>query len=153
MLRTSTFMYLKGVSGFIAFTVLLVISSALALYIYTYSSNLYLVYKPKHSYVYGYALCYNVSALKLVIEDGIEICGNIYRTPGDVKLSSTKYLCIFRVGKSINLTIVYENFVEVLYINRSCLYLSNSIPLTVHGYNGNSEVVVLEVKTYDPWTK
>lgn len=154
MFKTSTSVHVKGISGFIAFTILLVISSALSLYIYTYSSNLYLMYKPRHSYVYGHAICYNVSTLKLTFEDNDKVCKNIYKNPlNDAKLTGTRYLCTFRVDKSINLTIIYENTIDVLYVNRSCLYISNSLPLSAHGHNVYSEVVVLEVKMYDPWTK
>lgn len=152
MCKANTCVHAKGVSGFITFTILLAVSSALALYIYTYSSNLYLVYKPMHSYVYGYALCYNISATKLILDDDVELCEHIDRSPGNTEVSNAKYLCIFRVGKPINLTIAYEDFIEVLHIDKRCVHLSSSLPSSAHGY-GNDFAVVLEVKTYDPWTE
>lgn len=145
MLRVNT--YAKGVSGFITFTVLLAISSALALYIYASSSNLYLVYKPKRSYVYGYAICYNMSTFRLVVGSAIDLCEGVY---GDY--NNTMYLCIFRVDEPINLTIVYRYSAEVIHVNRRCTHLSRDLPLIAHGHSSDS-AVLLEVKIYDPWTK
>lgn len=141
------FVVCRGVSGFIAFTILLALSSILAIYVYTYSMSLYPVYKPKQSYIYSYVLCYNTSNISVVLLNNITLC-----KPGSQSFSNTSYLCVFRVGLKINLTVVYMDHTEDLYVDRNCVSFLNNLPVKVFGYS-NDLIVIFEVKHYDPWSK
>jgi hypothetical protein len=137
----------RGVSSFVAFTVLLAISSAIAIYIYTYSTSLYSVYRPKQSYIYGYVVCYNVSGLETVLLRNVTLCRSSLNG-----FSDSRYLCVFRIGLRVNLTIVYRDYLENLFINRSCIALLRDLPLKVFRSDGDM-LMVFEVKVYDPWSK
>lgn len=137
----------KGISGFIAFTLLLALSSALAIYVYTYATGLYSVYRPRQGYVYGYAVCYNVTGLRVVLPGNTTVC-----TPRSQGFSSTPYLCILKAGSEMDLLVVYKDRVEHLHINGSCISLLGDRPFKFLG-NDDGMSVVFEVKYYDTWTK
>jgi len=67
-------------------------------------------------------------------------------------LAIVRYLCVFRIGLRVNLTIVYRDYLENLFINRSCIALLRDLPLKVFRSDGDM-LMVFEVKVYDPWSK
>lgn len=137
----------RGVSSFIAFTVLLAISTAVAIYIYTYSTSLYPIYRPRQSYIYGYTVCYNISSLEIVFQHNVTLCRSNYSNFNDVK-----YLCVFRTSLKTNLTVVYKDYVDYMFIDRSCIALLRDLPLKVFRSDGDV-LMVFEVRVYDPWSK
>lgn len=137
----------RGVSSFIAFTVLLAISTAVAIYIYTYSTSLYPIYRPRQSYIYGYTVCYNISSLEIVFQHNVTLCRSNHSNFNDVK-----YLCVFRTGLRTNLTVVYKDYVDYMFIDRSCIALLRDLPLKVFKSDGDV-LMVFEVRVYDPWSK
>lgn len=137
----------RGVSGFVAFTMLLVLSSILAIYMYTYSVNLYPIYRPRQGYVYGYVVCYNVTGLSIVLPNNITVC-----KPGSQGFSSTLYLCIFRADLEMDLIIVYKNYTENLHINGSCVSLLGDRPIKFLG-DSYGLSVVFEVRYHEPWSE
>lgn len=137
----------RGVSGFVAFTLLLALSSMLAVYVYTYSTGLYSAYRPRQGYVYGYAVCYNVTGLRIDLPGNTTVC-----TTRPQGFSGTLYLCVLRVGLEVDLAAVYRDRVEHLYVNRSCVSLLGELPIKfLGGVDGVS--LVFEVRYYDPWTE
>lgn len=125
---------------------MLAISTALAVSMYAISSGLGAVSKPMPRYVYGYALCYNVTGLDLRLGEGVELCGASQAT------ASTRYLCVFKVPGSVNTTAVYSEAIESIYVFNNCVALLGELPLAVYGRSDDS-YLVFEVKILDPWSE
>lgn len=134
----------RGLSSFVALAVLVGVSASLALYLYSSSISIYSVSRPRSLYQRGYAVCYNVSLFRVLVEDSVELCTNSSR--------STSYFCIFRIPKPVNLTVVYSSSINYIYAGDRCAATLDELPIHIYGYIDGIPIVV-EVKVYEPWTE
>jgi len=135
----------RGVSGFVAFTVLLSISTVIALSLYSLMHDIQSLHRPFIPTLFsGYVICYNVTGLSVSLEEHILVCVE----PG----SAPSYLCVFRVSSQLNVTVVYEGSFDVARVYDGCVALLDRVPLAVYGHVGGSHVQ-LEVKVYDSWAE
>ena len=133
---------MKGISSFVAFTVMLAISTALAISMYILTSNTYALHRPLPRYVRGYVVCYNVTGHSIAIGGGISVCRG----------GEARYLCVFRSPAPLNVTVVYSNSADNIYVDEMCVALLGDLPKYAYS-RGNDVYAVFEVKLYDPWTE
>ncbi|MEM1920761.1 MAG: hypothetical protein QW135_06220 [Ignisphaera sp.] len=135
-------MFCRGISSFVALAVMIALATVVALHIYIKSIDIYTVVKPRAIHVHEHAVCYNLSNYRVVVDD-VEVCRYS---------DSPRYFCVFRFYRPINLTIVFDEYVDHLYIDDKCIVFLDKLPLYIYS-SSNNVFVVFEVKVYEPWSK
>ncbi|MEM1694517.1 MAG: hypothetical protein QXY26_10020 [Ignisphaera sp.] len=137
--------YLRGLSSLIVFSILLTLSVALSIYVYSVGIGFLEVSKPI-SRISIDVVCYNVSNFAVSISRDV-LCIDLCES------NSRCYLCGLDVGLDLNAVLVLEDRVVEMYIDRDkCIVLLDSKLLQFYGY-GDSYRVDGRVKIFDPWTK
>lgn len=137
-------LFIRGLSSFVAVTVLLAVSTSIAVYVYMGSADLRVLYSPRHAYGYGYLVCYNVTGRTISLRGGVRTCHGL-------SFGSPRYLCVARVPTRVGVSMVLGNSIAHVDVDNGCLLVLEEVP--VHIYTNSSSGVVIEVRLYDPWTR